>query len=188
MEIKPYNGKYLDVTKLLYKEGYLTKFPHQVQRVDLKFDEGIDIVYDFKKLSPAKFEAIADLVMLAAYSEAMRYKEQNLFFAKIEVELNRTEKGKGKTSPVRDFIAAKHHEPDIMVYGEDALGYTIPEGYRKPFLINRIKDILDIPESPSPGPYVKKIKPYKVTRLVIAIRKGPDPDRGKRIRVPIEEL
>jgi len=58
-----------------------------------------------------------------------------------------------------------------MVYGEEALGYKLPEDYpKKPFLINKVEEILGIPDSPSPGAYVKKQKPYKVLFLVISIR------------------
>ena len=75
---------------------------------------------------------------------------------------------KGETS----YIAAKHTDADIMVYGEQALGYTIPEGAKKPFLINRVEEILNIPDSPSPGPYVNKQRPYKVLSMTICIRAG----------------
>jgi hypothetical protein len=80
----------------------------------------------------------------------------------------------GKTiSPRRTYIAAKHPDSDVMVYGAQALGYTLPEEYKKrPFLINKVEEILDIPESTSPRPCVNKQKPYKVLTLTICIRAG----------------
>jgi len=171
VEIRPYGGKYPDVTRLLYKEGVLSKYPSQKPAM-IEYDEGIDIIYDLKNLTPRKFAEVADLLLLAAVTEAKRYGDYKNKFAKFEVRLNRTVKGKAKAGPTRWYIAAMHPEPDIMVYGEDALGYTIPEGQKKPFLINRVKEILDIPESPSPGAYVKKQKPYTVATLVISVRAG----------------
>jgi len=173
MEIRPYRGKYPSVTRLLYKQGYLTRYPRQVERDDLEYDEGIDIVYDFKNLSPAKFEELADQILLAALLEAERYEDEKYKFAKIDVKLNRTEKGKRKAGAIRTYTAAKHWDADVMVYGEEALGYTLPEEEkRRPYLVNKVKDILGIPDSPSPGAYVKKQKPYTVTSLVISIRAG----------------
>jgi len=173
LEIKPYKGKYPDVTVHLYKEGVLSKYPTQIPRDDLEYDEGIDIVYSLRNLSPKKFADVADLLLLATVTEAKRYDEYRYKFAKIEVELNRTSKGKKKASPTRTYTAAKHTDADIMVYGEDALGYELPEEFKgRPFLINKVKDILGIPDSPSPGAYVEKQKPYKVTALIISIRAG----------------
>jgi len=171
VEIRPYGRKWPDVVRLLYKEGVLQKYPIQVPAM-IEYDEGIDIVYDLKNLSPRKFEEVADLLLLAAATEAKRYDDQKFKFAKFEVRLNRTVKGKAKAGPTRWYIAAMHPEPDIMVYGEQALGYDLPEGTKKPFLIDRVKEILGIPESPSPGAYVKKQKPYHVATLVISIRAG----------------
>jgi hypothetical protein len=41
-----------------------------------------------------------------------------------------------------------------------------------PVKINKVEEILDIPESTSPGPYVNKQRPYKVLALTICIRAG----------------
>ncbi len=173
MKIKPYNRKYSDVTKLLYDKGYLQRYPKQHLRDDLQYDEGIDIVFDLKSLPPAKFAEASDLLLLAAYTEAQRYKEETYKFAKFLVNLNRTVEGKKQVKRERGYIASRHREADIMVYGEQALGYTLPEEEKsKPFLINKVQEILGIPDSPSPGPYVKKQQPYKVTRLTIGIRAG----------------
>lgn len=171
MDIKPY-GKHSDVVKLLKETGVLKSLPRQILREDLEYDEGIDIIYELKGLTPKKFEQVADMLMLTTVSEANRYKEYKYSFAKLDVKLNRTEKGKAQVAPIRTYIAARHTDPDIMVYGEQALGYSLPEGQKKPFLIDKVKEILGIPDSPSPGIYVTKQSPYKVTRLTICIRAG----------------
>ena len=58
-----------------------------------------------------------------------------------------------------------------MVYGEAALGYTLPEEFkRKPFLVNKIQEILDIPLEYSPQ--VTKQMPFKVVTMTISIRAG----------------
>lgn len=156
--------------------------PIQVERTDLEYDDGIDIVYRLKRMTPARFKEFSDALLLAAYTEAERYKEEKWKFAKFEVQLNRTPKGRKTVSPRRTYIAAKHPESEIMVYGEEALGYTIPEGAPKPFLINKVEDILGIPESESPGPYVQKQNPYKVLSMTICIRAGMrEKMRGARL-------
>ncbi len=171
MEINPYKGGWPDVTKLLHKEGVLTRYPAQ-HKAMIEYDEGIDIVYTLKNLPPKKFEQVADLLLLAAVTEAKRYPMAKYYFARLEVRLNRTEKGKSKAGPTRWYTAQKHDDPDVMVYGEEALGYSIPEGFKKPFLLNKVKEILSIPDSPSPGAFVRKQKPYVVSTLIISMRAG----------------
>lgn len=172
MEIKPYGSKHPGVIKALKDAGILRMLPKQVARDDLEYDEGIDIIYEFKGLTPKKFEQASDIILLTAVTEAKRYKEYKYSFSKLDVVLSRTEKGKLKAGPTRQYIAAKNTDPDVMVYGEAELGYKLPAGQSKPFLVDRIKEILDIPNSPSPGAYITKQNPYRVTRLTICIRKG----------------
>lgn len=173
MDIKPYKGKYDPIAKLLYQRGLLHKYPDQIQREDLKYDDGIDIVYRFKGMTPKKFEEYSDALMLLACNEATRYNEHKWKFARINVELNRTAKGRKTIQPTREFTAGKHEDPDIMVYGEQALGYELPEEAKsKPFLTNRIQDIIDIVETVSPEGTVKRQNPYKVLTLTICIREG----------------
>lgn len=173
MDIRRYKGKYPDITNYLLERGAITGLPKQVKRVDLVYDEGVDIVYDLKGMTPAKFKEFADSLLLAAFTEAERYKDEKWRFAKFVVRLNRTAKGRKTINPIREYVAAKHPDSDIMVYGEKALGYELPEEYKKrPFLINKVEEIIGIPESPSPGPYVVKQRPYKVLRMVISLRAG----------------
>ena len=172
MKIHRYVRKYPDITQLLHKEGVLVTYPVQINRTDLEYDDGVDIVYRLKRMTPARFREFSDALLLAAYTEAERYKEEKWRFAKLEVQLNRTSKGRKTVSPRRTYIAAKNPDSEVMVYGEEALGYTIPEGMPKPFLINKVEEILGIPESESPGVYVQKQNPYKVLSMTICIRAG----------------
>lgn len=173
MEIKPYNRKYLDVTKMLHKEGYITTYPKQIGRGDLETDDGVDIVYTFKNLTPNKFADVADFLLLAAFQEAERYQEYKYKFARIDVELNRNAKGRKTLGPVRSYTAAKNSDSEVMVYGEEVIG-PLPEEYAKrPFLINKVEEIIDIANKESYlGSYTKKQSPYKVVRMIISVRVG----------------
>jgi len=187
MQIKRYSGKYPEVTNYLLERGAISGPPKQIKRVDLVYDEGIDIVYELREMTPAKFKEFADTLLLAAFTEAERYKDERYRFAKFVVRLNRTAKGRKTISPIREYTAAKHPDSNIMVYGEKALGYELPEEYkRRPFLINKVEDIIGIPESPSPGPYVVKQRPYKVLRLIISLRAGM-PEIRKKIVLEMRE-
>ena len=165
--------RYPEITQVLYTQGALLGFPVQVKRLDLTYDEGVDIVYKLRDMTPARFRQFSELLLEAALVECNRYEEERYYFAKFEVQLNRTTKGRKMVSPRRTYIAAKHDDPEVMVFGEKALGYTLPEEYKKrPFLVNKVEEILDIPDSPSPGPYVNRQRPYKVLSMTICVRAG----------------
>ena len=185
MEIRLYKGRYPEVTRLLYQNKILRQYPIQTSRVDLEYDDGLDITYLFKSLPPAKFREYADMLLLAALTEAKRYDDIKWKFAKFNVELNRTAKGASKVGPRREFIAAKNQDSEILVYGEQALGYELPKGAKKPFLIDKVKEILDILDSPSPGPYLSKQRPYKVVSMTISVRVGSK--REKEVKPTKEE-
>lgn len=174
MKIIKYRKRYPPATELLMEQNAITGVPTQKVREDLLYDEGVDITYTLQGMAPSKFRKFQDALLLAAYQEAERYKGEKYRFAKFEVRLNRTTKGrKTGISPTRVYTAAKHTDSEIMVYGEEALGYELPEDYkRKPFLINKVEEILDIPSSTSPGPFVEKQNPYKVVTMTICIRAG----------------
>ena len=172
MEIRKYGKKRPDVTELLLSKGALSQPPIQIRRDDLEYDDGVDIIYRLKGMTPQKFAEYADMLLLAAYTEGQRYKGERYRFAKFEVELNRTTKGRETISPRRTYIASKNEDSDIMVYGEEVLGELPEEITKKPFLINRVQEILDMPDTPSPGAYVQKQRPYKVLTMVISIRGG----------------
>jgi len=167
LQIRPYRGQYPGVVDYLLDKGVLKHPPRQVHREDLIYDEGIDITYEFKKLTPEKFKEFADTILLAAETEASRYGEEYWKFAYLDVELGGSPKGRTKSGEdplIRTFTAGKHKEPDIMVYGP---GYEVGE---PTFLIDKVQQILEIPERyrDSQG----KQRPYKVLRLVIGIRMG----------------
>jgi len=173
MQVKRYRGQWPTVVRYLHDERAIYGYPVQVHRVDLLYDEGVDIVFRLRGMTPAKFRRLADALLLAAFTEAERYSEEKYRFAKFEVQLNRSAKGRKTINPTRTYIAAKHPDSEIMVYGEEALGYTLPEEYAKrPFLVNKVEEILGIPDSPSPGPYVNKQRPYKVLTMTVCIRAG----------------
>jgi hypothetical protein len=172
MEIQPYNGRYTNEAQLFMQKKLLARYPRQVLREDLLWDIGIDIIYDFKKLTPAEFIEYADTILDAAYSEAMRYNNERYKFCCIEIELG-TKETLGGTVPVkRSYQVGMHKDPEIMVYGP---GYDpYPERPDKPgkgdFLKDRVQAIINIPFAYRDR--VDKQKPYKVTSLVISIREG----------------
>lgn len=172
MEIRKYKQTYPEVTKHLKEIGVLTRWPTQ-STAAIEYDDGIDIVYQLKNLTPSRFAEVADFLLLAAREECKRYEDVgNLFFTSITVKLNRNAKGLSRVGPLRVYTASKHRNPEIMIYGEEALGYELPHGVKKPFLTDRVKEILGIPDSESPGAYTKKKKPYTVVKMVISIRAG----------------
>jgi len=171
MDIKPYpDGEPLPVARQLYKRGVLSRYPVQVKRDDLQTDKGVDIVYHLRGVTPAVFEEISDVLLVAAFEEADRYADQKYKFAKFTVDLNLNAKGRtAGVSTTRDYIAAKNPDAETMVWGP---GYALPEGVPSQFLVDKAKDVIDIPHSDSPGPYLRRKTPYKVRALTIGIREG----------------
>lgn len=173
MDVRPYRGAHPAATRALYREGVLKSYPVQAERTDLTYDEGVDIVYEFKRMTPARFASLSDFILEAAYQEGERYADEKYKFVKIEVKLHRTKKGRRTVDPTRTYIAAKHTSSEIMVYGEQALGYLLPESYKsRPFLINKVEEIINMVDTDSPGPYVNKSNPYTVISMSVCIRAG----------------
>lgn len=160
MNKKPYVGKYPTAAKLLMSEG-VTSMPRQTKRDDLRWAEGIDITYTLKGLTPVKFREYSDSLLLLAYQEMMRYNEYKWKYARFEVKLGRLKKGRDLPE-IASFQCSMHDEPEIAVYGPE---YEVPT---RPFLKNKVEDILDIVKR-YPGK-VSKQSPYKVIKLVIYIR------------------
>ena len=177
MEIKPYKRKYPEVVRLLYEKGILATYPVQIKRDDLRYAEGIDIVYKLKGLTPAKFKEYSEALLWAAYEEARRYDEEPIKFARFDVQLNRTEKGrKVITQPIREFTARGQSSAEVMVFGKQALGY-VPTYFRggkeveqKSYLINQVDLILELLEKYMKD-FLSKQRPYKVIALVVSIRR-----------------
>lgn len=177
MKIKPYHRKYPAVTQLLHDRGVLDGYPKQVVRDDLQYAEGIDIIYNLKGMAPAKFREFAEALLLVAYEEAKRYDDEPIKFAKFEVKLNRTEKGRKTLSrPVRTYGAQGHDDANVMVFGKEALGYTPTrfkdgvEVEQKSYLVNKVDEILDIADKYMRD-YLSQQRPYKVLQLIISIRR-----------------
>jgi len=188
LKIKPYGRKYPAVTKLLYEKGVLDGLPKQVERDDLQYAEGIDIIYNLKGMTPAKFKEYAETLLWIAYEESRRYDEEPIKFAKFEVRLNRTEKGRKTLSkPVRTYGAQGHSDANVMVFGKEALGY-LPTRFKEgveveqtTYLTNKVDEILDIADKYMRD-YLSKQRPYRVLQLIISIRrKHPLVDRSGKV-------
>jgi len=166
LPIHRYSGHYLEPTKNLYELGVLKQYPTQKAIVFYR-DYGINITYRLKGVSPEKFQRISNLLLEAAHQEAGRYTDYKYFFARFEVRLGRTTKGRKSLPLSQTYQAAKHPEPYIMVYGP---GYDTGEEI---FLIDQVEKILDIPARYQGR--VKKQRPYMVTEMQICVRAGIPP-------------
>lgn len=159
---KPYAGHYPSAARYLIEEG-ICATPRQYEK-EFHWAEGINIVYTLYGMTPANFRKYSDTLLLLAYQEGMRYNEYGYKFAGFDVRLGRSRKGKDLQEIVT-FQAAMNKDPDVMVYGEGALGYTVPQTY---FLTNKVEDILDLAKRYPDQ--LNKQAPYKVLRLFICIR------------------
>lgn len=160
MDKIPYRGKYPAAANHLMHEG-VSSLPKQVNREDLKWADGLDIVYNLRDLTPTNFREYSDSLLLLAYQEAMRYNDKKWKFARFEVRLGRLKKGRDLPE-IASFQCAMHDDPDIMVFGP---GYEVPQRH---FLYHKVQDILEIAKR-----YLGKVNkqnPYKVTQLIISIR------------------
>ena len=158
----PYGGHYPSAGRYLIEEG-ISSTPKQYEK-HLKWADGIDIVYSLKDLTPANFQKYSDTLLLLAYQEGMRYNAYKWKFAGFDVKLGRLAKGRDLPEVVT-FQAAMHDDPEIMVYGEEALGYEVPQKF---FLNDKVNEILEILKRYSGK--LKSQKPFKVIRLFISIR------------------
>lgn len=163
MKKKVYGYNYPSAARMLIEDD-ITNVPRQYLR-PLNWANGIDIVYTLRGLTPANFKKYSDTLLLLAYQEASRYEEYKWKFASFDVRLGRLRKGKDLPE-IATFTASMHDDPDILVYGP---GYEVPQ---KHFLIDKVKDILDLAKRY--GDKLNKQKPYKVIRLTISIREPID--------------
>jgi len=166
LPIHRYGGHYPESTQSLHELGILKQYPTQKAIVFYR-DHGINITYRFKGVSPEKFRRISNLLLETALQEAERYTDYKYFFARFEVRLGRTTKGRKSLPLSQTYQAAKHPEPSIMVYGP---GYDTGEEI---FLIDQVEKILDIPARYQGR--VKRQRPYMVTEMQICVRAGIPP-------------
>lgn len=160
MEKIPYKMHYPSAARYLIEED-ITNTPRQITK-ELKWAEGIDIVYTLRNLTPANFRKYSDTLLLLAFQEATRYKDVGRWkFASFDVRLGRLKKGRDLPE-ILSFQAHMHDDPDIMVYGP---GYDTPGA---PFLKDQVEKILDIVRRYADQ--VNKQAPFKVVRLTISIR------------------
>jgi len=169
MDVKPYpKGEPTKQARNLFKVGVLKKYPEQKKRDDFKTTEGVDITYSLKGVTPAVFKQILDALLMAAHAEGERYKDNTYKYAKFTVEMELNLKGKkAGISTTREYVAAKNSDTDTMIWGKDI---DLPEGMKRPFLSDKAEEIIDLLESDSPGLYLDRRHPYKVTTLTICIR------------------
>lgn len=168
MPIHRYQGRYPRATGDLYRLGLLRQFPVQ-KEVVLFRDHGINIIYRLKGCTPERFKRVSHLLLEAAETECKRYPEFRWKFARFEVELNRTSKGRKSLPLTQTYTAGKHTDAEIMVWGVPG---GVPGEVTK-FLIDKVEEILDIPMR-----YVgrvKKQRPYTVLRLEVCVRAGELP-------------
>jgi len=163
MAIKRYKGHYPKATQDLYNLGVLRQYPVQ-KEVKVFRDYGVNITYRLKGCTPEKFRNIAPLFLEAALRECERYPEYRWKFARFQVELNRTAKGRKSLPLMQTYTAGKHTDAAIMVYGP---GYEVEKA---PFLTNKVEEILDIPARYTGR--VKRQRPYKVTEFQVCLRAG----------------
>ncbi len=165
MEKIPYRGSYPSAARFLIEED-ITSIPRQRTR-DLRWAEGVDIIYTLRNLGPANFRKYADMLLLLAYQEAMRYKDAGRWkYAAFDVRLGRLKKGRDLPEIIT-FQAHMHEDPDIMVYGP---GY---ETETPVFLKDQVDKILDIVKRYKDR--INKQAPFKVVRLTISIREPRRP-------------
>ncbi len=164
MPIRRYRGRYPKPTRDLFDLGLLRQFPTQVE-VFLLRDHGVNVTYRFKGLTPEKFGQVAKILLEAAFEETERYDEDYKWkFARFDIQLNRTSKGRKSLPLTQTYTAGKHTDGRIMVYGP---GYEVED---KIFLVDQVEKILDIPTRYTGK--VKRQRPYTVVRMQICLRAG----------------
>ena len=148
--------------------GLLRQYP--VQKLVVLFrDYGVNITYRLKGCTPERFRAAADTFLEAAEAECRRYPEYRWKFARFEVQLNRTAKGRKSLPLMQTYTAGKHTEAEIMVWG---IPGGVP-GEKTNFLIDKVEDIIDIPIR-----YIGRVKrqrPYAISEMEICLRAGEAP-------------
>lgn len=171
----PYDkGGYPSAAAILIEKGYISA-PQQEIRDDIRWATGVDIVYKLKNMTPARFKEASPYLLTLAEQEAQRYKDFKWKFAGFDVKLGRLKKGRDLPE-IATFMAAMHEDPAIMVWGEEVLGYEVPQKY---FLNNKVDDIIDIAKRYTDK--VDKQTPYVVTRLFISIRQPREtPEEGMK--------
>jgi len=128
-------------------------------------------------MTPAKFKEYAEPLLWAAYEEAKRYVGEPIIFAKFSVRLSRNEKGRKVISqPVREYTARSHPDPEILVFGKQALGY-VPTHFvggkeveLKASLSDKVDEVLALTDTYMKD-YLQKQRPYKVLSLTISVRR-----------------
>lgn len=165
MAIRRYQGRYPQATRDLYRLGLLKQYPSQREVIFFR-DHGVNIRYSLKGVTPEKFRNSVQLFLEAAYEETRRYPDHPWSFARFEVRLSRTVKGRKSLPLDQTYTSGKHREGRIMVYGVPG---GVP-GETTTFLIDRAEQILDIPAR-----YLGRVnaqRPYTVLWMEVCLRMG----------------
>lgn len=157
MKPRPYQQRLPTSTRLLLDQGYLREIPPQKDRSDLKFVDGVDILYRFRGLTPSKFRATRDIILQAAADECRRYRDADYKYASITTRIKIKGQKRGEKPLLRTYTAAHQADGDDMVFGVDG-----KEGTSS--LYDRTEEILNAPTE------YEGIVDYIVVQLTICIR------------------
>ena len=164
----PRGAQVNETVRILIQDGVLSSRPRQVNRSDLSFSDGVDIIYDLRNMTPDKFSRYVDQLLVAAAYEASRYQDYEQFYGSFSVRLN-TGSGRRSAENVRSYIAAASTDIDTFIWG-DSRDTPKELGGEGRSLSHKAEAILGMLQSGSPGAYVNKQSPYRVLRMIISVR------------------
>ena len=164
----PRGSQVNESVRLLLQDGVLLIRPRQVNRSDLSFSDGVDIIYDLKGMTPDKFGRYIDLLLAAAAYEANRYSDYEQFYGSFSVRLNTGSRRRAAENE-RNYTAAASSDIDTFIWGD---GRDTPKelGGEGRSLSHKAEAILGMLQSGSPGAYVNQQSPYRVLRMIISVR------------------
>jgi hypothetical protein len=164
----PRGSQVNDTVRLLMSDGVLMYRPRQVNRSDLSFSDGVDIIYDLKGMTPDKFARYVDLLLIAAAYEANRYSDYRQFYGSFTVRLN-TGSRRRSAENERNYTAAISSDIDTFIWG-DSTDSPKELGGQGRSLSHKAEAILAMLQSGSPGAYINQQNPYRVLRMTIHVR------------------
>ena len=150
----------------LLDQGALVRLPRQYDRQDLDSTDGVDIVYDLRGMTPARFARFVDQLLVAAEWECRRYPELEYRYGRFVLRLNTSG---GDRNNIRVYTAALSSDIDTMIYGNPGDIPTELGGTGKS-LADKAEAIINMLSTGSPGAYVNRQNPYRVTQMVISVR------------------
>jgi hypothetical protein len=164
----PRGSQVNESVRILLQDGVLMNRPRQVNRSDLSFSDGIDIIYDLKGMTPDKFGRYIDLLLSAASYEANRYSDYQQFHGSWTVRLNTGSRTRSAENE-RNYTAASSTDIDTFIWG-DSRDTPKELGGEGKSLSHKGEAILGMLQSGSPGAYINQQSPYRVLRMIISVR------------------